>query len=269
MRGRWIAIPIVAALAVGCAYAEFVLDLRAPRAAVKISGAFTNNISFSLREFNALSPQLEAQYGERAEISFSQGKITVELDGKILEERETPYRLAEVLGVLAVTNPNDSRDIFPFLLAPDQDLSRIERHLAERMTNRFADALPQWMLAFTDDDWSIGDCGPLGTRVGWFVRALRYSGGTACTVVSKSKPVSMRISVSRAEGDPWMRPFSRWICRAITQAALWSARNDPALPAPSYATCVLADRPTIKEAAESLSTHLYKIGSDGEPAFIK
>jgi len=46
---------------------------------------------------------------------------------------------------------------------------------------------------------------------------LRMRSQTFCVVHWKgTRPSSMLISVTLGDGDPWMRPFSRWICRRMT-----------------------------------------------------
>ena len=53
---------------------------------------------------------------------------------------------------------------------------------------------------------------------------------------------SMLINVTLANGDPWMRPFSRRLCRTITEATLTKFYPKIAVR-PTYAACVLVDRP--------------------------
>jgi hypothetical protein len=64
----------------------------------------------------------------------------------------------------------------------------------------------------------------------------------------------MLVSVGRFDGDPWMRPFGRRLCRDIVDAAL--ERFDPdESNGPKYATCILADRPAYVSALPGLLWH--------------
>jgi hypothetical protein len=69
----------------------------------------------------------------------------------------------------------------------------------------------------------------------------------------------MLISVERADGAPWMRPFSRRIYRAIVDDALERFNPDQS-DGPRYAGCILADRPAYVSAQKSLVVEMYAVG---------
>ncbi len=69
----------------------------------------------------------------------------------------------------------------------------------------------------------------------------------------------MLVSVSVAQGDPWLRPFGRRLCRAITETALAQLDNDGAAM-PTFAGCILADRPNRQGAKEMLTSFTYSVG---------
>ena len=103
MRSFVIASSIAAALALAgaAAYAELALDIRAPRSELTVTGALTMNVSYSLVAANKRIDELKQHYGEGAEIymSFSGGKITVELNAKVVDEDRVNPRFADVLGL--------------------------------------------------------------------------------------------------------------------------------------------------------------------------
>jgi len=84
---------------------------------------------------------------------------------------------------------------------------------------------------------------------------LPVQGQMSCVVhVKAAHPSSMLVSVTLAHGDPWMRPFSRWLCRRMTTAALGrlaSAGHE----LPPYAACVLVDRPKRRKPGDAHETY--------------
>jgi len=180
------------------------------------------------RSYNKLSQEMKEKYGDRAKVSFEYppGRTSVERDGEIIYDQTQTPRLNDVIGVFMVGKRKGATDMpFPFRLAPDQDLNRVDRALATALRNRFGKDLPQRWLSFSDQDWTIDRCTtlPAGLGLGGAGLLMRLGKGTACVVTwrrAQPAPVSMLISVSVAKGDPWMRPFSRRLCRAITETAL-------------------------------------------------
>ena len=85
---------------------------------------------------------------------------------------------------------------------------------------------------------------------------------TSCVVHWKGPhPSSMLISVTLANGDPWMRPFVRWICRSMTSASLGKLTSTGLQP-PTYAACILVDRAERrrpKDAADTFASVVYEI----------
>ena len=269
MRPIWKTAGIATALTVLCALAvgEFVFDWQTPRSDSAQSHALGVNVGVSLVPYNKLSKEMKEKYGDRARVSFEfpPGRTTVERDGEIVHEETPPSRLSDVIGLFMVGKRKGATDMpFPFRLAPDQDLDRVERTLARAIRNRFGKALPQRWLSFSDQDWTIDRCThlPAGLGLGGAGLLMRLGKGSACVVTSRrgqSAPVSMMISVSVANGDPWMRPFTRRLCRTITETAL--ARVDTGeRDRPAYAACVLADRPGRKGAQQALSSYVYSVG---------
>jgi hypothetical protein len=222
MRRAWtigLAVAGVALLGAAAAYAELSLDWRTLRSGVKQRGALG-----------------------------------------IIHDSTQPKKL-DVLGIFAVGLPEATQTKFPFRLAPEQNLAHLDRQLADGVRDYFENSgLPKNLLEFTDSDWSIGDCRslPPGLGLGRLGEWLALRRGTACIVTWKGA-VSMLVSVSLADGDPWLRPFSRRLCRAITEAAL-AAADPGGRDGPAYAACILIDRPARLRGPEALIEHVYSVG---------
>jgi hypothetical protein len=261
--GRIIAIAAgTVALAGASAYAELVLDVRTPHSDLAYTHALGTNVSVSLVSYNTLLEEMRRKYGDRAQVHFEYppGRTWVELDGNVIYDSMQEKKLSDVIGLIAVGRGGAMQTRFPFRLAADQDAGRLDRSLAESIKSRFGKAgFPTRLLDFTDDEWSIDQCTPMpaGLGLGLLGEWLRLRKGTACIVSWKGeRPAAMLISVSQADGDPWMRPFSRRLCRVITEAALAQADGRAA---PTYAACILADRPRRSGAREVLSDYVYEI----------
>jgi hypothetical protein len=78
----------------------------------------------------------------------------------------------------------------------------------------------------------------------------------------------MLIGVALANGDPWMRPFSRRICSWLTTVALARVTTTDREPPPDYAACVLVDRPDRSGAAQTLEPHVYEVRRDVSLAYM-
>lgn len=254
---------VAIACAGAVAHGELVRDWRVPRS--DQTARYTMGVTYSTLFANLrnLAAESKRKYGERAKTSLEVdgGAINVILDGKIIETHEEYRTFNSVFG-LFVIGPNNAVTMrFPFSLAPQQDSSSLNRSVREWFKNRFKRAPQEW-LEFNDRDWTIDRCARLVTGLGLGVvgSVLRLREGTACVVTWKGlQPGSMLVSVSRADGDPWMRPFIRRLCRSITEAAL--KRFNPDEPnSPKYAACILADRPAYVSAQESLSVDVYAVG---------
>lgn len=269
---RWLIIGMCLAglsVAVAAIYAEFVLDARMPHSKLSVRGALSTNITYSLVRAQEHMEEMQQRYGKDAQVAvtFPGGRVTVEVNGKVIEERQVNPKFAEVLGLFVVRGEAGHVEKFPFQIAPWQELDRINRSLAEPIKTRFVDVLSDQTLAFSDQDWSIDRCATLTTETIFSPTLLRYRGGTVCLVTWAATQGKMLISVSLAEGDPWMRPFSRRVCRMITEAAIGQMVAGSA-PLPNYVSCILADRPDRSGAQEILSDHIYLM-RDGRLTFVK
>lgn len=135
---------------------------------------------------------------------------------------------------------------------------------ANRLQERFEN-FPKKFLAFSDDDVSLDSCQAPERPVfgiGLLAKWLPIQSQAFCLAHWKGpRPASMLISVTSANGDPWMRPFACWICRSMTLANLRRlASSDHQLP--TYAACVLvdrADRRRSRDAHETFESVVYEI----------
>ena len=264
----------IAAVAIigAIAYGELVYDWRTSRSSQSISHAITVNYSLSLVSYNKHAAEMVQKYGEQVKTSLAgdTGIVEVTLDDKVVETHREKRTLEQVFGMLVIRSRNGIVSTrFPFSLAAHQDLAGLYMRVADRLRNRFKQ--PKAWYEFSDEDWTIDRCEtlPAGLGLGAVGEMLRLREGTACVVTWKgSQPGSMLISVSRADGDPWMRPFAGRICRGITQAAL--KRFDPVAPdSPKYAACILADRPDYATAKESLTLSVYSVEAGNTLAWMQ
>jgi hypothetical protein len=229
------------------AYAELVMDIRSPHSDLPVVRALGASALLSMVEYNKKLAQMQNAYGDRAHVILdgSTGKTTVTLDDKIIEESQVVRRFGGMYGVFVVKARDANESVFPFDLDPGEIPLGHEPNIA-RLQSRFESGLVAKYLAFQDTDWTRDSCAaPPASDLGFgsLAAILRLKSATSCLVHWKGpRPSSMLISVTRADGDPWMRPFARWICRKLTAAAL-DKLSSPDRKTPTYAACVLVDRP--------------------------
>jgi hypothetical protein len=256
-----VAIVAIAAVVAGAAaYAELVLDIRTRASNQTYVTAVGLHVATSLVRYNEIREEMRAKHGDRADVSLSipDGPLTVRVDGILVYEAAQPSELEAVVGFIAPGEHGAYGPRFPFLIEPGKTTAPPAGFTA-RMRAEFSSAAPADLLRFADADWRLGECRPLGLHLGlgrvgsW----LRLDRGTACMVSwIGPRPASMLIVVGTAEGDPWLRPFTGRICRAVVDGALAGADRD----LPEYAACVLVDRPGRRSAREALTVSVFDVG---------
>lgn len=206
------------------AYAEFVLDIRTPHS--------------GLAEASALA----------AVISFP-------------SEHPDEKHLAGMYGLFVITPGDAAESLFPFSIVPGNTASSTYAPPIEQLRDRFGSVFPVKRAVPGDSHATVNSCeAPKPSEFGFgrFAAWLRLRSQTFCVVHWNGAPPSaMLISVTLADGDPWMRPFERWICRKITAAALARLAARPA-----YAACVLADRPGRMrpgDAQDTFASVVYEV----------
>jgi hypothetical protein len=267
----WVGL-FVGAGAVLAAYAEWVMDIRSPHSDLSVVRALGASAHLSMVKYNKKVEQMRNAYGDRAHVILeaSTGKTTVTLDDRTIEESQIVRQFGGMYGVFVVKARDVNVSIFPFALDPGEIPSDHEPNIA-RLQSRFEKGLVAGYLTFNDTDWTRDSCAaPPVSDLGFgsLAALLRLKSGTFCLVNWKGpRPGSMLIGVARAEGDPWMRPFARWICRKLTAAALdkLSSRDRKM---PTYAACVMVDRPdrTGSPGAQDAFTSIVYEVQDGASA---
>jgi hypothetical protein len=270
---RIIAIAVASVALISLAIGELMFDWRTPRSEFSAGHALGTNVSMSLVAFGDLTKEMKEKYGPftRVSLDAGSGRVRVERDGQVLHEETMAQKINSVVGMFMVGPRNRAADMaFAFRLAPDQDLKQIDRALADAIRGRFGKGLPQRWLTLTDRDWSVDRCVnlPEGLGLGGAGKLMRLRKGAACVVTwRRAQPTTMLVSVSLADGDPWMRPFSQRLCRAITETALAQVDRGER-DRPAFAGCVLVDRPGRKGAQEVLVPHAYSVGPRLELALM-
>src|SRR5205823_292441 len=99
-------------------------------------------------------------YGdERAQVSLETGtgRLTVILDGQIIEETWIEREFAGMYGMFVVGRHDNLKHIFPFAIEPGKIPSDHEPNI-RRLWSRFENELPAQYLAFKDSDWQRDSC---------------------------------------------------------------------------------------------------------------
>jgi len=252
------------------AYGEFVVDFRGPRSQLRSENALAAITSTSYGDRDAKIKEGRAKYGDRVRANDDvpagtlDGKWTITVEGSVIEEGPIIVKLAGMYGLFAVESDDSTEgNFFSFSIVPGRaDLSRSTS--VKALQDRFEN-FPTRFLAFADTDVAVDSCeapptselgfGSIGTLFG--MQAQTY-----CMVHWKgAHPSSMLISVTLARGDPWIRPFARWICRSMTLATLRKLASSNRQP-PIYAACVLvdrADRRRPRDAHDTFESVVYEI----------
>jgi hypothetical protein len=260
--GIWaVAIALVGAIA----YAELVRDWRIQSSgqSVRFSMGVTHGVLTA--ELDSLTAAMKEKHGENTKtiLPLDTGIAEVTLNGKLLETHPEVKRISSVYGIFVFGSDDKITTRFPFEVAADLVGANSNEWIAERLRRDLKRSPPAW-FEFRDSDWSFDRCisRPKDLELGFIGHALFLRGGTYCVINWKgAQPSSMLVSVSVADGNPWMRPFSRRLCRAITEAAL--GRFDSKLPgSPNYAACVLIDRPEYNSARKSMVMDVYSVRRD-------
>ena len=251
----------IVAVVVIAAYGEFVIDFREPRSQLKSENALAAITLTSYGDRDAKIKEARAKYGDRVRADddvpagTSDGKWTITVDGSVIEEGRIVVKLAGMYGLFAVASDDSTEGVFSFSIVPGRaDLSGTTsvKVLRDRFEN-----LPARFLAFADTDVAVDSCvAPPTSELGFgsIGALLGMQAQTYCMVHWKgTHPSSLLISVTLANGDPWMRPFARWICRSMTLATLRKVASSNRQP-PTYAACVLVDRADRRRPGDAHDT---------------
>jgi hypothetical protein len=259
----------IVAVVLIAAYAEFVIDFRGPRSQLKSENALAAVTLTSYGDRDTKVKEARARYGDRVRADDDvpagalDGKWTITVDGSVIEEGRIITKLAGMYGLFVVASDGATEGIFPFSIVlglPDLSRAASVKVLRDRFGN-----FPARFLAFADTDVAVDSCAatPMPELTSGLIGSLLgMQAQTYCMVHWKgTHPSSMLISVTLANGDPWMRPFARWICRSMTSATLGKLTSPNHQP-PTYAACVLVDRADRRrpgDAHDTFDSVVYEI----------
>ena len=270
MQLKWklaVATTALAAVAV-VAYGELVLDILAPRSSMAETHAISTSTSILTADYHRAVEKMKKRYGPEAQTSIENNpaRFVTRVGDKVVEEDKRPGTFSDARGLFVIGPRGHIASIFPFQIDPHQPPKpgMMVGPGVEYLKGRFGEQLPLKYLEFDDRDAVTGECITISTDdVGWLGQQLRLQSNAFCTVVWKGpSPGSMLIGVALADGDPWMRPFSRRICRWLTTIAMARVTTSQSNPLPNYAACLLVDRPDRSGAADTLQAHVYEVDHD-------
>jgi hypothetical protein len=262
----------IAAIA-AAAFGELVLDIRTPRASLAEVHAITTSVSILIADYDHAAETMKKKYGPDAEtvLETQPPRLITRVKGKVVEEDRAPGRFSDARGLFVIGQQGRPASTFPFQIDPREapDFGRQGEPGVQYLKSRFGNTLPARYFEFDDRDAVTDTCIRTSPAdLGWVARLLHFESGTFCVVFWKGvSPGSMLIGVALADGDPWMRPFTRRICRWLTTIALRRvAATDREAP-PDYAACLLVDRPNRSGAAGTLQAHVYEVRRDATLAY--
>ena len=263
----------VAALA-ATALGELVFDIRTPRASLAEVHAITTSIDIRMADVNRVGEAMKTKYGPDAEtvLETRPPRIVTRVNDEVVAEEKAPGQFSDARGLFVIGPRGHLESTFPFQINPRERpaFGKQGEPSVQYLKSRFENKLPAKYLAFDDRDAVTDTCITMSPAdLAWLGGQLNFRSGTFCVVFWKgASPASMLIGVALAGGDPWMRPFSRRICRSLAAMALARvAATDRAAP-PDYAACLLVDRPNRSGAAETLQVHTYEVRRDASLAYV-
>lgn len=257
------------------AYGELVLDIRTPRASLVQIHAITSSVSILTADYRQAVETNKKKYGPEAEtaIETQPPRFVVRVGGQVVEEDTKPGTFSDARGLFVIGPPGHLESVFPFQIDPRKPpkSGTVGEPGVQYLKSRFEKQLPAQYLEFDDRDAVTDTCIMItATDLGWLGRQLQLQSGAFCAVRWKgASPNSMLIGVTLGDGDPWMRPFSRRICRWLITTALARMATTDGKPPANYAACLLVDRPNRSGAAETLQAHVYEVHRDATLAYVK
>ncbi|MGJ4938985.1 hypothetical protein ACQR1W_00305 [Bradyrhizobium sp. HKCCYLS1011] len=260
----------LAAAAIG----ELVFDLRMPRASLVEIHAITTSVSILIADYDRAVEAMKAKYGADAQtvLETQPPRLITRVGDKIVEEKRAPGQFSDARGLFVIGRQGRLESTFPFQIDPHESpaFGRQGEPSVRYLRDRFGKKLSAQYFEFDDRDAVTDTCITMSpAELGWIGRQLSFQSGTFCVVFWKgTSPGSMLIGVALADGDPWMRPFTRRICRWITTIALQRVAATDREPAPDYAACLLVDRPNRSGADGTLRAHVYEVRRDATLAYV-
>jgi hypothetical protein len=252
-------------------YGELILDIRTPHSSLVERFAIGTYSKWITSDQEQLEKAMKTKHGPNAMTTFRfpGGKYVTEVDNRVVDEKPLSPSFGGVEGLFVLGSLDRVTGIFPFRLDPE-DVPPPHLYSAIAVKDRFKDKFPERYLAFNERAVVQGSCVVISApNFGMIGTVLRLKSGTFCMVYwNGDVETSMLIGAVLANGDPWMRPFARRICRSLTSLALRKLIESDPQPPPNYAACLLVDRPSRLGASENLQTRGYEVGRSGNLALI-
>ncbi len=257
------------------AYGELVLDISAPRASLVQIQVIGSTVSIQTADLHdAFRAAMKKKYGPDAEtiLETKPVQLVTRISGKVVGQDKVPKQFADAWGLFVIGPPGHLESTFPFQIDPRKAPAPGMKGVpdVQSLRNQFGKQFPARYLEFDNRDAVMDRCITiLPADLGWVGKQLRFRSGTFCVEFWRgASRGSMLVGVALADGDPWMRPFSRRICRWLTAVSLARVAATDREPPPDYAACVLVDRPTRSGAAETLDAHVYEVRRDASLAYV-
>jgi len=260
--------------AAAAAYGELVLDISVPRASLAQIHVINVPVAIPTADLYRAFEARKKKYGPDSEtvLTTEPPRLITTVSGKVVEQAWPPTEFGGAAGLFVVGRPGRLESTFPFNINPRYApaLGIAGRQPLEYFRRQFGSEFPSSYFYFDDRQAVVDRCVVLSAAdLGWLGRLLRFRTGTFCVELWKgASPGSMLVGVALAKGDPWMRPFSRRVCRWLTTVALARVAGSDGQAPPDYAGCVLVDRPDRRGAAQTLDSHVYEVRGDGGLAYI-
>jgi hypothetical protein len=275
LKMKSVVLALVAVVLAAAAYAELVLDVRTPHSTLVEGHLIQAVMSWHSQ---SLDKAMKAKYGPNAETKFEFGRarLVITVDGKVVHEAPLSEMFEGVrasfeigasgqqMGQMASTFPI----WFEVPSPPDHSSAMVRRryfvdsYVSEKRLENYVGDGPCVVLAASD----LGSVGA----------AVRLESVTFCVVEwTGSRRASMLIGAPLTDGGPFVRPFSRRICRSLAALALrkLTAASSQAV---QYAGCMLFDRAGFLDGSQALygfvdgfQVHVYEVLRTGELALIR
>jgi hypothetical protein len=274
MRLRWKVLIVFALAAVAAVWAEFVRDIRTPRASLVEIHAIGTSVSIQMDDIHRVGETMKKKYGPDAEtvLVTKPPRMITRVDNKVVAEAKAPGQFLDAIGFFVVGPRGHRGSTFPFQIDPRKapQPGRKGEPSVRSLKSRFGKEVPDRYFDFDDRDAVTDRCiGLAPADLVGIGKLLQIQSGTSCVIFWRGQPSgSMLISVVLADGDPWMRPFSRRICRWLMSTALTRVAATDREPPPDYAACLLVDRPDRSGAAETLETYVFEVRRDSSLAYV-
>jgi len=275
LRSKWIVIAGAIAAIPAVTLGELMLDIRTPRSALDEVHAITTSMSILMADLDHAAKVMKEKYGPDAEtaVETHPPRVITRVNGKVIREERAPGQFSDARGLFVVGQRGHLESTFPFQIDPREApaFGRQGEPSVRYLKDSFGEKLSARYFEFDDRDAMTDTCVAISpTDLGLVGRQLRFQSATFCVVFWKGPSrASMLVGVALADGDPWMRPFSRRICRWLTEVALERvAATDREAP-PDYAACLLVDRPNRSGAAEILREHVFEVRRDASLTYLK